>query len=73
VIHLNLQISLPLRLICEQDGQELKLEGQGPQPGIAVVKCPACGVRIRLIQGPAPAQPQTLDARAPRYRPTPKT
>jgi len=73
MVQLNLTISLPLRVVCEQCRQELKLEGQGPQPGVCVVKCPGCGVRIQLIQGPAPAAPRTLDVRAPAFRPQPKT
>jgi len=73
MVQLTLQISLPVRLICEQDGQELKIEGQGPKPGMCTVKCPACGVRIRLIQGPAPAAPAPVDARMPKFRPAPKT
>jgi len=55
VVHLNLTISLPLRVVCTQCRQDLNLEGQGPQPGVCVVKCPGCGVRIQLIQAPEPA------------------
>jgi len=73
MVNLNLQLSLPLRLICEQCRQDLKLEGQGPQPGMCVVKCPACGHKVRLIQGPPPAAPAPIDKRMPQFRPTPKT
>jgi len=73
MVNLNLTISLPLRVVCTQCQQDLKLEGQGPQPGTAVVKCPGCGVRIRLIQAPPPAgKPLRLPGQK-WTPPTPKT
>jgi len=73
MVQLNLTISLPLRVVCVQCGQDLALEELGPSPGICNVKCPGCGVRIRLIQGPAPAAPKPIDRRMPPFRPKPKT
>jgi len=72
-VNLNLKISLPLRVVCIQCGQDLKLEGAGPQPGMCVVKCPACGVKIRLIQGQQPPQVQ-MPRGMPKFQaPPPKT
>jgi len=48
MVILNFGVTLQLSFVCVQCGSEMVLEGQqiaNPNP---VVKCPTCGVRIKI-------------------------
>lgn len=55
MVYLNVTISLPIRAVCVECKQDLKIASQGPAPGVVLLKCPGCGLAVQLIQAETPA------------------
>jgi len=51
-MRLDLTVALELRFVCVQCGKELVIEGQRERNPAPLLKCPDCGVRIQVQQGP---------------------
>jgi len=52
-MRLDLTVALDLRFVCVQCGRELLIEGVKERNPAPLLKCPECGVRIQVQQGPS--------------------
>jgi len=73
VVYLNVRIALPIRVVCVQCGQDLKISASGPGVNECTVACPQCGVKIRLIQAEAPVTPRITRGMPGFKPPVPRT
>jgi len=64
-MQMNLMFSVDIRIICVQCGKELVIEGQKVMNPTPTLKCPDCGVRIQVQQGPRVQIPPGQDKRFP--------
>jgi len=51
-MRLDLSVALDLRFVCVQCGRELEIQGVKERNPAPLLKCPGCGVRIQVQQGP---------------------
>jgi len=66
---MNLMFSVDLRIICVQCGKELVIEGQKVMNPTPTLKCPDCGVRIQVQQGPSLSMIDKPGSRYPPLKP----
>jgi len=69
MITLSLNLALELTFTCVQCGQEMLIEGQKQMNPKPVLKCPGCGFRIQVQQGPGVQIPGAQDKRFPGLKP----
>jgi len=68
-MRLDVSVILDLRFVCVQCGRELLIEGQKERNPAPLLKCPGCGVRIQVQQGPGVQVPGGQDKRFPPLKP----
>jgi len=73
MVHFNLAISIPVSVVCVQDKVELKLKWAAPGRPECVLKCPVCGVEIRMSQTSEQKPLEGLGQRMPKFQVQPKT
>jgi len=68
-MRLDLNVMLELRFICVQCGRDMEIQGVKERNPAPLLKCPDCGFRVQVQQGPGlPAIPGT-GSRFPRVKP----
>jgi len=68
-MRLDLTVGLELRLICVQCGRELEIQGVKERNPAPLLKCPECGFRIQVQQGPGLPRISESDKRFPPLKP----
>jgi len=73
MVQFNLMLSVPVRVVCVQCKQDLKLKWAAQGKPECVLKCPACGFEVRMAQGAEPQPLPGLGPRLPKFQVQPKT
>jgi len=68
-MRLDLTVALDLRFVCVQCGRELEIQGVKERNPSPLLKCPDCGVRIKVQQGPRVRIPPGTGTRFPPLKP----
>jgi len=68
-MRLDLTVGLELRFICVQCGRELEIQGVKERNPAPILKCPECGFRIQVQQGPRLPQLPESGKRFPVVKP----
>jgi len=68
-MRLDLTVALELRFVCVQCGRELEIQGVRERNPAPLLKCPDCGVRIQVQQGPGLPRPPAPRGRFPELKP----
>ena len=68
-MRLDLKAVIDLRFICVQCGRELEIQGVKERNPAPLLKCPDCGVRIQVQQGPGMQLPGSMKSRYPPLKP----
>jgi len=68
-MRLDLTVVLDLRFVCVQCGRELEIQGVKERNPSPLLKCPDCGVRIQVQQGPGLPRISPGPGRFPKVKP----
>jgi len=52
-MRLDLTVALELRFVCVQCGRDMEIQGVTTRNPSPLLKCPECGFRIQVQQGPS--------------------
>jgi len=68
-MRLDLSVSLELRYVCVQCGREMEIQGVKERNPAPLLKCPGCGFKVQIQQGPGLPGVQAPGPRFPPLKP----
>jgi len=68
-MRLDLAVTLEMRFVCVQCGREMLIEGSRERNPAPLLKCPGCGFKVQIQQGPGVQIPGGQDKRFPELKP----
>jgi len=68
-MRLDVTVAVELRFVCVQCGRDMEIQGVTTRNPAPLLKCPECGFRIQVQQGPGLPRISEADKRFPPVKP----